>query len=409
MSVESFMRKYAKVTEPYFFYGGSVELRYAPKEHVYYLVTETGELEVQDGVTNVCHIIDKSEALIPWACKMMAAKLLSTAPIIKNQTTGSQMLIMSGEEFEKIVLESKGAHKEKLEEAGNVGHIAHAWIEQYIKSVLADDEPRKLELLAKFPEDERARNCCLAALDWMQQHNVRWLGTERKVYSRMYKYAGTMDGLCKIDSCGDAKCCPHFYTDRLSIADWKSSNYLYMEYLLQTAAYMQAYIEEMCVVDPHGPLVTDRWVIRLGKEDGEFDPWHAEWDAFKEDFDGFLLALKLGRSVRSIKGRIKAKDDAARDLAKAVKKAAKDAREEAEAAAKALAKAEKQQAQEEALRFACKGSEKYKGVRPPRCNEGTPCKSCLAKYAARHPEVEVIDPRAFTIVRTPQLLLGTGD
>src|SRR5207237_8920215 len=97
------------------------------------------------------------------------------------------------EDYEKIVLASKNAHKEKLEEAANVGHEAHAWIERYIK----------LQLTAKVGDnivppdcqDERAQNCCLAMRKWERQHNVRWRCTERKIYSRFHEYAGTMDGL----------------------------------------------------------------------------------------------------------------------------------------------------------------------------------------------------------------------
>ena len=104
---------------------------------------------------------------------------------------------MTWQEFENLVLASKTAHKDALEDAGDVGHIAHAWIERYIKAVLyyGAASMQVQELLARFPADDRATNCCLAALDWMRNHNVRWLGTERKVYSRKYGYAGTMDGL----------------------------------------------------------------------------------------------------------------------------------------------------------------------------------------------------------------------
>src|SRR5262249_19750690 len=125
----------------------------------------------------------------------------------------------------------------------------------------------RLELLGNFPVDERAANCCAAAVEWMSQHNVRWLKTERKCFSRKYGYAGTMDGLAVVDSCKDRLCCPHDFTDRLTLVDWKTSNALYVEYLLQTAAYQQAYQEET------GETIADRWVIRLGKDDAEFDPW----------------------------------------------------------------------------------------------------------------------------------------
>lgn len=334
-------------------------------------------LELQDGVTNICHIIDKSEALIPWACKQMAIKILNEAPIMALPTGERLVRQMTYQEFETLVLTGKTAHKEKLEEAGQVGHVAHAWIEEYIKSVLTGNEERKMEFLSKFPLDERARNCCFAALDWMKRHNVRWLGTERKIYSRKHKYAGTMDGICIVDSCADPKCCPIPFVSRLTITDWKTSNYLYMEYLLQTAAYLQAYNEESLYVDPQSTPAVDRWVIRLGKDDGEFETWHAPVETFAEDFNGFLTALALKRSVESIKSRIKLKTDCARAVLKAERKAAKEAADAAEKERKALEKAEKKTAQEQALRLKCKRADKYQGKRKPTCG----CETCLAKYA----------------------------
>src|SRR5208282_6570475 len=108
---------------------------------------------------------------------------------------------------------------------------------------------------------------------------------------------GTMDGLCLVDSCDDRLCCPHEFKNRLTIADWKTSNGLYITYLMQVAAYQAAFECET------GETVEDRWVLRLDKETGDFDPWHAEGrEAFDQDFAGFLHALDLTRSLKSIDG-----------------------------------------------------------------------------------------------------------
>lgn len=352
MNLDNFIERFNGMTEAYFFYDGQIELRYEPKEHIYYLLAN-GEFIPQDGVTTVVHIIDKSEALIPWGCKMMAAKLLTTAPVMTLPTGEKIIPQMAYEDYEKLVLGAKNAHKEKLNEASDTGSKAHAWIEQYIKAVLAQNQARIEELFAKFPDDERAVRCCHAALDWMRRHNVRWVCTEHKIYSRKHQYAGTMDGLCHVDSCDDPLCCPNAFKDRLSVADWKTSNYLYLEYLLQTAAYEAAYEEEF------GVDIQDRWVIRLGKEDAEFDPWHVEAKHFDSDFKGFLTALSLHRRVRELKGRIKSQADAVKAEKKARDKAAREA----------------------ALKVKCKGADKYKGVRAPKCNGGDPCQTCLARYA----------------------------
>jgi hypothetical protein len=378
---EAFIRRYGNLTEKYVFYNGEVELRYNVKDHQYLLVTPNG-LVPQDGVTSICHIIDKSEVLINWACKMMGQKLINEIPKMQLPTGEVIVSQQTLEDFEVFVQRAKKAHEDKLEEAGNIGHVAHNWIEQYIKSVLKEDESRKLELLANMPKDDRASNCCIAALDWMRTHNVRWISTERKIYSRLYGYAGTLDGLCMVDSCDDPKCCPHAFKDRLTVSDWKTSNYLYMEFLMQTAAYQAAFIEMECCENPHGPLVTDRWVIRLGKDDGKFEPWHYEWEDFEKHFQCFKDALALARSVRGIEAQIKERKDVARAENKRVREAAKRLKEEEIATERAEKKAKAKADREAALAKACPGAKKYKGLKKPRCNGGKPCESCLAKYAA---------------------------
>jgi hypothetical protein len=397
VNIDSFITQFSGWTEEYHFYNGEVTLRYDPKEHVYFLVNN-GELEKLAGVTKTCGIIDKSEALVPWAAKMMAQKLFKTTSTMTLPTGEKIVPQMTWPDYEKLVNEAKSAHKEKLEDAGEVGHIAHDWVERYIKAILAGDEPRRLDMLVNFPADERAKNACVAALDWMNQHNVRWRFTERKVYSRTYRYAGTLDGLALIDSCNNPHCCPHQFRDRLSLVDWKTSNHLNLGYLLQTACYEFAYEEET------GEDVVDRWVIRLGKDDGEFESWHTEPDLFDLHFRGFLTCLELTQLVDTIKGIIQAKARAVRDSINAEKKAIREAKERAEKERKALAKAEKKQARVEALRLKCTKADKYQGKRKPGCKTGVgggPCVSCAFKYAKAQenvPEKKPVKKRKAKVV-----------
>ena len=302
------------------------------------------------GVTGTCHIIDKSEVLIRWAVKVAMAKakrLLIDGKFVGEDATS----ILFESTLDDIIREAKKADKEELDVAAEIGHIAHDWIECYVGAILSDNDERRLELLAKLPEDERAANACVAAVEWMVEHDVRWIATERRCCSREHEYAGTMDGLALVSSCTNPLCCPVEFKDRLTLVDWKTSNYLYLEYLLQTAAYQHAHEEET------GETIEDRWVIRLGKEDAELDPWHVEGrELYEIDFRGFVRALALSRSVAEITDRI--------DEVTAIKKAAKHA---VLAAAKAAAN-----------QLACPVSEEYKGVRRKAGCNGTEvlCKKC---------------------------------
>jgi len=242
--LEAFVQKFGGVTEEYTFYNGTVTLRFDKESWTYFLVNaETGNLEPQNGVTGITKIINISDRLVPWSAKVMGAKMLRLIP---TEIVDGVIRIkpLTFEEFTVIVLEAKSAHKDKLDEASDTGGLAHTCLEESIRYAIQNDPEKKVRQLINLPADERAVNAANSAKNWMDQHNVRWVVTESKVYSRKHKYAGTTDGLCLVDSCTDEACCRAPFKDRLSIADWKSSNYLSIGYLMQTAAYLQAMMEE---------------------------------------------------------------------------------------------------------------------------------------------------------------------
>lgn len=358
---------YAAGSEPnlpeYSFYNNTVRLRFDQSCWTYFRIMPDGSLVAQSGVTGVVKIIDKSAPLMAWAVRMAMEKLkrlLVEGGYIAGDGHDSKLLFEGI--LDEIITVAKKADKEELEAAGETGHIAHDWIEQLINSILSGNENRRLELLAKLPTNERAANACIAAVGWMAEHNVRWTSTERKVFSLFYGYAGTMDGLARVDSCADAACCPHEFKDRLTLVDWKTSNALHIEYLLQTAAYQQAYQEET------GEKIEDRWVIRLGKEDAaEFDPWHTEGNGpFQKDLEGFLNALALYRSLHKIEDRIS------------------DINEQKRAQAREILAAER------AVR--CLDADKYKGVRKKKGCNGTDimCETCTDTYQKHNESSEAL-------------------
>lgn len=292
---------------------------------------------------------------MPWAVKKATERVKALMEQHRRRDGFYELLI---EELDAILIAAKKADREILEDAGEVGHIAHDWVEQLVKTILSGDETRRLELICKLPEDERAANACIAAVEWMLAHNVRWIATEQKVFSREELFAGTLDGLALVSSCDDEMCCPHPFTDRLSITDWKTSNYLYVEYLLQTAAYWKAKIEES------GIPIEDRWIIRLGKDDAEFDPWHAEGvEAYKRDWMAFKHALDLTRSLKEIESGLS-------DI-KNQRKAAMKLKQQAAKLAQA--------------KIRCPKADVYKGKKLSKCwtegEQSGQCLTCAAKYA----------------------------
>lgn len=308
-------------------YNDTVELRFDKVDHVYYLMTPEG-MERQLNVTTIVKIIDKSEVLTAWASKMCAEKAIRLMPYTEADTTK----IMSRSDFTTLMGTAKTAHKDRLTEAGDLGSAAHQCLEDSIKTALKFTAG-VVQCLINLPMDERAANGAEAGFKWMQEHNVRWISTESKIYSRQHKFAGTMDGVCIVDSCANSMCCQTYFRDVMSLADWKTSNYLHVEYLYQTAGYVLAHEEEF--PDVH---IEDRWVLRLGKDDAEFDPWHLTRKDLEEDSLGFLNCLALLRSHELVVKRTAATKKFKTGARKQIRLSEKAANAEKEQLEKALEK-----------------------------------------------------------------------
>lgn len=356
---------YASGTDPdlptYSFYGGSETLRFNKDEWRYYRLVDGLWLPL-DGVTSIVKLITPVRPLMIWAVRKALEKtreLLVNEGCIgldANQTLTESVL-------DDILTKAAKSDTESLEDAGEVGHAAHEHIEHVIKSIIHKDEDRRLELLAKLPEDERAANGSTAAICWMVEHKVRWVSTERKVFSRKHGFAGTCDGVAYVSSCTDTKCCPiPWEGERLSVIDWKTSNALRVGYLWQTAAYQQAIEEE------DGIEIQDRWILRLDKETGEFDPWYRPGrDAFADDLRGFLNALATVRSL-----------DKSEDWVSEIKTARTVVR-----------RAEAKEIRDAAYAVRCLDADGYKGKRLKKgCNgTDTVCEACSKIYVDKHPEL----------------------
>lgn len=335
-SLEKFIQKFGKVTESYWFYNHTIELRFNIEEHKYYRVGELGNLIPVNGVTNTVSIKDKSFMLTPWAAKVCIQKLLRLMPTEMVEGV-IRIKPLTFEEFTTIALQAKSAHKDKLDEASDIGHAAHKCLEDSINFALANDPQKIVRSLVNVPTDELAANAASSGFAWMSAHNVRWAETESKIYSREHDFAGTMDGLATCDSCSDKACCPEVFKDRLSLIDWKSSNHLNITYLFQVASYKKAKTEEFPALN-----IEDIWILRLGKseeEAGRFEPWHLTPDEYEEDFQGFLACLNLTRLADSIEERMKSQKNTICSVKKEQRETEKALKKEQEKLQKALDKA----------------------------------------------------------------------
>jgi len=314
----------------YKFYGDSITLYFESGPHIYYKFNEQGDRENVDGVTTILNVISKPY-LTAWGTKLCIETLKE-----KMFDSNGMPIPYSTEELFVWFEEAKNKHKEKLETAGDIGKIAHNSLEQNIKYAIANTDG-VVKSLVDLPTHEQAYNCVQAAKGWMDAHNVRWLHTEKLVYSRLYNVAGTLDGDALVDSCTDPFCkgCQgRVFKDRRSIIDFKSSNYLSNPMAYQTAMYQFMQIEEF------GEPIFDRWVLRLGKSQGDFEFWYLPDVYFEADLEAFLAALHLYRGLRDVEERRRIDKKAFTELTRSVKKEAKAEIKSQEKATKAAAKAE---------------------------------------------------------------------
>jgi hypothetical protein len=351
----------------YKFYGGEETIWYDDAEHEYTRFDKDGNLIIIPGVTSAVHIIDKSGALTQWAANM-ATDYIRDMLIAEEEKIRAALPHLFADASAPFLLEAKTVESwlddarrnfdKYKKRAAETGKLAHDWIEQFIRALMSQTWDIVLELQANLPEDERAANGVMAALDFMVRHKVRWIFTERKIYSRQHDYAGTLDGLAYVSSCGDPDCCGYvnvttgqrealYFVDVLAIVDWKTSNQLYPEYHYQTAAYLKSIEEEL----PEYPVIPFRFVTRLGKDDGQFEAQLLLPESVESDFDIFLKCLALYGTLK----RRKDSEKAVRDTVKAILKAKRD---EEKAAIKAAAAAERERLKEE-RRQAKEGAKAY--------------------------------------------------
>lgn len=258
--------------EPHYLYGGEVELFFDSKLHIYYVV-EDGIKYLVPGVTTViASAIDKSAALSQWAaneCLLSYAKAASTSVITEFN-------------FLEEIQNHKFAHKKISQNALNVGSMAHDWLESRIKEMV-----KSSKVFPPLPENDQAQKAIEAALSWMNEHEFTPLDTERKIYSRIWNFTGTLDFTGTIKYKGK-----HIFV----IGDFKTSKAIYTDYRMQSAAYQDAWEEEF-----GAGAIDARVILRLGKDDAEFEAQVLEHDDhFERDIDGFRSALGVYAWSKSI-------------------------------------------------------------------------------------------------------------
>lgn len=223
-------------------------------------------------VTTIIGRFKESGALIHWAAGQAADHVLKgvQAEINAGSSAVSPELVAS------LCASAKSAYRETRDAAAAAGTLAHGLIEADILGhpVTIEGSP---ELVAK------ARSAYEAYRSWADGQRLKFLWTEMPLISEKYRFGGTPDALA-------------IAGNNIVLCDWKTSNSVYGDYLIQLAAYKQL-VEE----NQPGVEITGFYLCRFAKENADFAVHH--YPELKEAWRMFELLREAYELDKALKKR----------------------------------------------------------------------------------------------------------
>lgn len=254
-------------------YRGRAEITFWPVQH-YYTVSVPGVCTrlYQPSVTTILKLKDKSDALLPWAVNQMEKRIKEIVATCSD---------LSKDDFLAIVSAAKDSYRNTTAEAGDIGTVVHAALEQELmhRSGLAPKPLLPLTLdpirLPDFDSSmiQQANDAISAGFRFFAEHTIKVRQTEAPRWSAQFGYIGTGDVIWELDGSP-------------VVGDFKTAKRIYPEVWMQTAAYQVAYQEE------YEDRLDGRVAVHVGK-DGSLDHKSRENDTLKEDFQAFLSLRRV--------------------------------------------------------------------------------------------------------------------
>lgn len=159
--------------------------------------------------------------------------------------------------------------------AADLGTIAHGYIDDHIhKREFMLDRDNALPAVTAFE----------TYLKWEKAYSVEFVETEMQLVSEEYQFGGTPDAIGIVN-------------DELCLIDWKTSNAVYTDHLIQLAAYGHLWD----VNNPDKPIVGGYHLCRFAKENGDFS--HHYWPDLSEAWEQFKLFRRAYDIDKGLKKR----------------------------------------------------------------------------------------------------------
>jgi hypothetical protein len=165
--------------------------------------------------------------------------------------------------------------------AGEAGTLCHLLVENHIRGISESVEKNYTQEICS-----RAFQGYQNYLSWEKNNNLKVVYVEEQLISRKYLFGGTMD--CIFEDADGV----------LSIGDFKTSNSIFQDYLLQIAAYKLLWEE----LRPEQPINGGFHLLRFSKEHADFA--HHFWSELKDAERMFLLLREAYDLDKKLKKRI---------------------------------------------------------------------------------------------------------
>lgn len=171
-----------------------------------------------------------------------------------------------------------GSLYDKRDSAGDAGTLAHIMVENHINGDL-------LPSLSEYPpEIVRMAICGFENyLNWADNNKMVIVKQEMELVSEKYQFGGCPDAI------------GYDNKNRLVLIDWKTSNGVYPDYIIQLAAYKHLWE----VNNPKDPIVGGFHLCRFSKENADFaHHYWAELDDAWEQFKIFRKAYDIDKKLK---------------------------------------------------------------------------------------------------------------
>jgi hypothetical protein len=169
-------------------------------------------------------------------------------------------------------------------QAAQAGQIAHDMLECYLNKTVYVYEGPKLP----FGVMDRAVRGFENGRNWMDRSKYVVCSTEYSIVSERHRFGGTYDALLKYDG-------------KWYLGDWKTSNAIYADYLIQVAAYA-ILCEENQESNGQPFSISGYDILRFSKEYADFE--HKHFTDLSDAKAAFLLMLQLYPLVTKLEDRV---------------------------------------------------------------------------------------------------------